>query len=299
LTPSALLDDHRRRQPGTRRAGMPWPRRWAPAWACRTPCGAHLEAGPPGSVQYWRCICTTRQTRVALPVCIGTRDKAFPGCSSATAKAGRHAIATRGVHRHGDPRSTSTCCARDLAPAGSEIGHDLPADDGQARSRARWPSITPPRARYGRASPPVEPRLRPDRRRRQQRVVFEQTREDSVTDPLNGPAETRFPLLSCRARTRPRRPPEIVGHVMLLDLDNLKPLNDTFGHQAGNRALCAVAAVLRGAIRPYDICVSTGATSSSFCCPISAPTRPRPNASSCRRPSRPCVSAWATCSACG
>jgi diguanylate cyclase (GGDEF)-like protein len=45
---------------------------------------------------------------------------------------------------------------------------------------------------------------------------------------------------------------------MLLDLDNLKPINDTFGHQAGNRALCAVAAVLRGGIRPYDICVRYG-----------------------------------------
>ena len=50
----------------------------------------------------------------------------------------------------------------------------------------------------------------------------------------------------------------IVNGDPAVDLDNLKPINDTFGHQAGNRALCGVAAVLRGAIRPYDICVRYG-----------------------------------------
>jgi diguanylate cyclase (GGDEF)-like protein len=89
-------------------------------------------------------------------------------------------------------------------------------------------------------------------------VVFEQTREDSVTDPLTGLPNTRF-LYSHAARelARAARLKSSVT-VMLLDLDNLKPINDTFGHQAGNRALCAVAAVLRGAIRPYDICARYG-----------------------------------------
>ena len=89
-------------------------------------------------------------------------------------------------------------------------------------------------------------------------VVFEQTREDSVTDPLTGLPNTRF--LYAHAGRELARAGRLKSSValMLLDLDNLKLVNDTFGHQAGNRALCAVAAVLRGAIRPYDICVRYG-----------------------------------------
>jgi diguanylate cyclase (GGDEF)-like protein/putative nucleotidyltransferase with HDIG domain len=89
-------------------------------------------------------------------------------------------------------------------------------------------------------------------------VVFEQTREDAVTDPLTGLPNTRFLYAHAgRELARAARLKSSVT-VMLLDLDNLKPINDTFGHQAGNRALCAVASVLRGAIRPYDICVRYG-----------------------------------------
>jgi diguanylate cyclase (GGDEF)-like protein len=89
-------------------------------------------------------------------------------------------------------------------------------------------------------------------------IVFEQTREDSVTDPLTGLPNTRF--LYAHAGRELARAARLKSSVtlMLLDLDNLKPINDSFGHQAGNRALCAVAAALRGAIRPYDICVRYG-----------------------------------------
>lgn len=41
--------------------------------------------------------------------------------------------------------------------------------------------------------------------------------------------------------------------VLLMDLDQLKPINDRFGHAAGDRALRAVAMTLVGALRPTDI----------------------------------------------
>ena len=89
-------------------------------------------------------------------------------------------------------------------------------------------------------------------------VLFEQTREDSVTDPLTGLPNTRF-LFSHAGRELARAARLNTSVTLLLmDLDNLKAINDSFGHQAGNRAICGVAAVLRGAIRPYDVCVRYG-----------------------------------------
>jgi diguanylate cyclase (GGDEF)-like protein len=43
--------------------------------------------------------------------------------------------------------------------------------------------------------------------------------------------------------------------LLVMDLDNFKDINDTFGHHIGDRALREVANVLRAAIRPYDTCV--------------------------------------------
>ena len=86
-------------------------------------------------------------------------------------------------------------------------------------------------------------------------IVFEQTQQDSLTDPLTGLPNTRsmFHHLDRELARAARLKSEV--SLIVLDLDAFKDVNDTCGHQAGDRALRAVAGVLRSAIRPYDMCV--------------------------------------------
>ncbi len=86
-------------------------------------------------------------------------------------------------------------------------------------------------------------------------IVFEQTQEDSLTDPLTGLPNTRFMFMHLtRELARAERLKSEVS-LLVMDLDNFKDINDTYGHHVGDRALREVAGVLRTGIRPYDICV--------------------------------------------
>ena len=40
----------------------------------------------------------------------------------------------------------------------------------------------------------------------------------------------------------------------ILDVDRFKTINDRFGHEAGDTALCAIARAITDALREYDVC---------------------------------------------
>jgi diguanylate cyclase (GGDEF)-like protein/putative nucleotidyltransferase with HDIG domain len=86
-------------------------------------------------------------------------------------------------------------------------------------------------------------------------MVFEQTQEDSLTDPLTGLPNTRFMFMHLTRELARAERLELEISLLVMDLDNFKDINDTYGHHVGDRALRDVAVVLRGAIRPYDVCV--------------------------------------------
>ena len=60
-----------------------------------------------------------------------------------------------------------------------------------------------------------------------------------------------FYSLMGAARDEKKRP--LGGTVAIIDIDNLKPLNDTFGHAAGDVAIRAVAKAVRSIIRAEDL----------------------------------------------
>jgi diguanylate cyclase (GGDEF)-like protein/putative nucleotidyltransferase with HDIG domain len=86
-------------------------------------------------------------------------------------------------------------------------------------------------------------------------IVFEQTQEDSLTDPLTGLPNRRsmFVHLSRELARAERLKSEVA--IIVMDIDGFKEINDTCGHNVGDYALREVADALQGALRPYDLCV--------------------------------------------
>jgi len=89
---------------------------------------------------------------------------------------------------------------------------------------------------------------------------LEQTRRDihrlAVTDPLTGLANQRG-LLAAAGTALSRRPPVELS-VVYLDIDDLKDVNDRYGHDAGDQLIRSVATVLRGGFRPQDTIARIG-----------------------------------------
>jgi len=92
-------------------------------------------------------------------------------------------------------------------------------------------------------------------RQRALAIVEEQTEElrhQALHDPLTGLANRA--LVTDRLRhllARAQREPLAFG-VLLIDLDNFKDINDSFGHQRGDELLKAVGARLAELVRPGD-----------------------------------------------
>ncbi|MFL5768893.1 MAG: diguanylate cyclase domain-containing protein [Chloroflexota bacterium] len=87
-----------------------------------------------------------------------------------------------------------------------------------------------------------------DRKRLESRLIH-----DALHDPLTGLANrvlVRDHLE--RALARHRRSPGSVA-LLFVDLDDFKPVNDSFGHAAGDEILCQVAARLVESVRADDV----------------------------------------------
>ena len=83
-------------------------------------------------------------------------------------------------------------------------------------------------------------------------------RHDAATDELTGCLNRRAALARLGeeiARAQRTRSPV---SCLMLDIDNLKRINDTFGHLEGDRVLREAGASLRGQLRAYDVAARYG-----------------------------------------
>ena len=93
-----------------------------------------------------------------------------------------------------------------------------------------------------------------------------------LTDALRGMA-ARDPLtqlLNRRGLTEALdarlRSSGVGARLLLVDVDHFKRINDRYGHQAGDAVLCAVADVLRGAVRKDDLVCRMGGEEFAVVC---------------------------------
>lgn len=83
---------------------------------------------------------------------------------------------------------------------------------------------------------------------------YEQTRHESQTDALTALPNRRSFERQVAAGLLRALHEQAGASLVMLDLDRLKEVNDTYGHEAGDRALRAIGAVLRSTVRETDLC---------------------------------------------
>jgi diguanylate cyclase (GGDEF)-like protein/putative nucleotidyltransferase with HDIG domain len=83
---------------------------------------------------------------------------------------------------------------------------------------------------------------------------YEQTRHESQTDALTGLPNRRSFERQLRSGLARVLDSKSSASLVMLDLDKLKEINDTYGHDAGDRALRAIGQVLRSTVRETDLC---------------------------------------------
>ncbi|XVU29134.1 diguanylate cyclase [Actinoplanes sp. CA-054009] len=92
--------------------------------------------------------------------------------------------------------------------------------------------------------------IKGERRRRE----HEQLRREIVTDDLTGLANRR----GFHAYLTKRHDAELDYAVMMIDVDRFKQVNDTFGHEVGDRVLARIAGILGAAVRVGDLAARLG-----------------------------------------
>ena len=99
-----------------------------------------------------------------------------------------------------------------------------------------------------------------------QRALEEQLQRQALTDPLTNLANrVLFSNRAQHALTSAVRTRRSVG-VLVLDLDDFKAVNDSFGHPVGDEVLVAFAAILRESVRAADTVARIGGDEFAILC---------------------------------
>jgi diguanylate cyclase (GGDEF)-like protein len=88
--------------------------------------------------------------------------------------------------------------------------------------------------------------------------LFRQMEAQAITDSLTGLYNYRFFQASLEREIQIANRHNDAVSLIMLDLDRLKHINDTFGHRAGDSALVLVSRIMKQAVRSVDFCARYG-----------------------------------------
>lgn len=81
----------------------------------------------------------------------------------------------------------------------------------------------------------------------------EELKRLSITDPLTGTNNRRFVIQSIAYELQQIKRHRCVSSVMIIDIDNFKMINDTFGHQCGDETIINIVKLIECNIRKCDV----------------------------------------------
>ncbi len=93
-----------------------------------------------------------------------------------------------------------------------------------------------------------------DRYQNSLRELSEALKETALHDPLTGLGNRRFLMERLREETERANRKNTPYGLAILDVDRFKSINDRYGHEAGDKALCAISEAIQNSLREYDIC---------------------------------------------
>ncbi|HXG86360.1 MAG TPA: diguanylate cyclase [Pyrinomonadaceae bacterium] len=79
-----------------------------------------------------------------------------------------------------------------------------------------------------------------------------ETESKALTDPMTGLPNARSLQMQFEKEVARASRKETGFHLLMLDLDGFKAVNDNFGHKAGDKLLKEISKVMRGQLRDYD-----------------------------------------------
>jgi len=93
-----------------------------------------------------------------------------------------------------------------------------------------------------------------DRYQNSLRELSEALKESASHDPLTGLDNRRALTERLREESERATRKHLAYGLAILDVDRFKLINDRFGHDVGDKALCAISEAIRDSLREYDAC---------------------------------------------